>query len=299
MSLGPNEDVEAPGASGGAVAHLPRSAPRSLSWNWLFVFVGAITALAFLVMAVIPGVVATHPPNQLYVGDPLLGPRADFWLGTDELGRDMFSRVVHGARLSIGMSVAVVALGAAIGTVVGSIAGFVGGVLDDALMRLVDLFLSLPGFVLALAIAAVLGRGILPVVLALVLVWWPSYARLIRGMVMELRQRLHVEAARTVGASNTRILRRHILPFTIRQLSTRITQDMGYALVAVAGLSFLGLGAEPPASEWGSLLNSSRNHIVGAWWYATFPGLAITLWTLAMATLGDAFSERLGRGDRQ
>jgi peptide/nickel transport system permease protein len=263
------------------------------------VVVGVLVLLLFLAMVIFPGQLERHAPNQLYVGTPLTGPSSSYWLGTDELGRDLYSRLIAGARLSLGTSLFVVALGVLAGTLVGAIAGFVGGLLDDVLMRLVDLFLSLPGFVLALAIAAVLGRGTSSVVIALALVWWPGYARLVRGMVLELKNRLHVEAARTLGASNARILGRHILPFTAGQLITRVTQDMGYALVNVAGLSFLGLGAQPPASEWGAMLDASRAHIVGAWWYATFPGLAITVWTLGVSLLGDSIAERLGKDDRR
>jgi peptide/nickel transport system permease protein len=277
----------------------PRKRPRRGFWNVLFLVVGSFIVLVFAAMAIAPDVIAKHPPNDIYIGEPLVGPSSAFWMGTDELGRDMFSRVVHGTRTSIGMAVLVVALGALAGTLIGAIAGFVGGVVDDLLMRFTDLFLSLPGFVLALAIAAVLGRGISSVVIALALVWWPGYARLVRGIVLDVKQRLHVEAARTLGASGPHIVRRHILPFTVRQLNTRITQDMGYALVSVAGLSFLGLGAQPPAPEWGSLLNASRTHLVGAWWYPTFPGLAIMIFTLGVSLLGDALSERLGRDDRR
>jgi peptide/nickel transport system permease protein len=272
---------------------------RHFLHSWLFLVVGGTIVLAFVLMAVAPGLIIRHPPNEIYVGAPLAPPSADFWLGTDELGRDMFSRIVAGARLSLGISVLVVAMSALVGTLIGAIAGFVGGILDDVLMRIVDLFLSLPGFVLALAIAAVLGRGMTSVAIALVLVWWPGFARLVRGMVLEVKERLHVEAARTLGASNAHILRRHILPFTVRQLTTRVTQDMGYALVSVAGLSFLGLGAQPPDPEWGALLNASRAHIVGAWWYATFPGLAIMLWTLGVSLVGDSITERFGKDDRR
>ena len=276
-------------------AERPRGGFRHFLRTWLFLIVGGAIVLAFVVMAVAPGLLIRHPPNEIYVGEPLVGPSSEFWLGTDELGRDMFSRLVSGARLSLGISVLVVMSSALVGTLIGAIAGFVGGVIDDVLMRIVDLFLSLPGFVLALAIAAVLGRGMTSVAIALVLVWWPGFARLVRGMVLEVKERLHVEAARTLGATSPHILRRHILPFTVRQLTTRITQDMGYALVSVAGLSFLGLGAQPPDPEWGALLNASRAHIVGAWWYATFPGLAIMLWTLGVSLVGDAITERLGK----
>ncbi|HWE64012.1 MAG TPA: ABC transporter permease, partial [Chloroflexota bacterium] len=237
-----------------------------------------------------------YDPNKLYVGSQFSPPDGQFWLGTDEVGRDLFSRVVYGARISLGMAFVVVALGAVLGIVIGATAGFVGGIVDEVLMRLVDLFLSLPAFILALAIAAVLGRGVRSVVIALAIVWWPGYARLVRGMVMKVKHRLHVEGAQSLGASSPYIVWRHILPFTWGQLNARVTQDMGYALVNVAGLSFLGLGAQAPTPEWGALLNSGRNYTLNAWWYALFPGLAITLWTLGLSMLGDAVGELSGGG---
>jgi peptide/nickel transport system permease protein len=157
-------------------------------------------------------------------------------------------------------------------------------------MRIVDLFLSLPGFVLALALAAALGRGERSVVIALSIVWWPSYARLVRGMVLGLKHRLHVESARALGAGPVRIVRSHILPFMWDQLNARVTQDLGYALVNVAGLSFIGLGAQPPTPEWGALLESGLQYVASGWWLTFFPGAAITVWTLGVAMLGDAIA---------
>ncbi|HTW98385.1 MAG TPA: ABC transporter permease, partial [Acidimicrobiales bacterium] len=197
------------------------------------------------------------------------------------------------------MSLLVVAIGAAIGVLVGVVAGLAGGAVDEVLMRVVDLFLSLPSFVLALALAAALGRGERSVVIALGIVWWPSYARLIRGMVLGLQHRLHVESARALGAGPWRIVRRHMLPFMWDQLNARVTQDLGYALVNVAGLSFVGLGAQPPTPEWGLLLQEGLQYVANGWWLTVLPRVAITLWTLAVAMLGDglagfARSERRG-----
>jgi peptide/nickel transport system permease protein len=255
---------------------------------------GLLIVLVFAACAIVPQLMAHYDPNQLYVGAQFTPPDGGYWLGTDEVGRDLFARVVYGARVSLGMALIVVAAGAVLGVVVGAVAGFVGGFVDEVLMRLVDLFLSLPAFILALAIAAVLGRGVRSVVIALAIVWWPGYARLVRGMVMNVKQRLHVEGAQALGAPSAYIVWRHILPFTWGQLNARLTQDMGYALVNVAGLSFLGLGAQAPTPEWGVLLNSGRNYVLNAWWYALFPGLAITLWTLGLSMLGDAISELNG-----
>ncbi|HEX4214217.1 MAG TPA: ABC transporter permease [Candidatus Dormibacteraeota bacterium] len=274
-----------------------RSALLRLTRLGLFLPVGGVIVAFFVFLALFPGVVAHYNPDLIYVGGKFEPPGGKFLLGTDEVGRDLFSRLVYGTRISLGMSLAVVVLGGAIGVLIGAVAGFVGGLVDELLMRLVDLFLSLPSFILAIAIAAVLGRSTTSVVIALVIVWWPGYARLIRGIVLSVKQRLHVESARAAGASPAYIVRRHILPFTYNQLNARLTQDMGYALVSVAGLSFLGLGAQPPSPEWGALLNSGRDYVVQAWWYPLFPGLAITVWTLGVSMLGNAISG-LGDGDR-
>lgn len=269
-----------------------RSALLRLRGGGLLLWAGGLIVLVFVAFALFPGFIARYDPNQLYVGPRFAPPGTHYWLGTDEVGRDLFSRLVWGTQISLGMSLVVVVSGAVVGTFVGAIAGFAEGWIDDLLMRLVDLFLSLPAFILALAIAAVLGRGIRSVVIALAIVWWPGYARLVRGMVLAIKQRLHVEGARAIGASPAHILRQHILPFTVAQLNVRITQDMGYALVNVAGLSFLGLGAQAPTPEWGALLNSGRTYILNAWWYTFFPGLAITLWTLGVSLIGEAISAR-------
>jgi peptide/nickel transport system permease protein len=251
---------------------------------------GALIVGTMLLAAIAPQLFARQSPYELYAASPLSAPSAKHWLGTDELGRDFFAQVVYGARASLTMSLLVVAIGASVGVAVGVVSGSAGGWLDELLMRVVDLFLSLPGFALALALAAALGRGETSVVVALSVVWWPSYARQIRGMVLGMRQRLHVESARALGASPYRIARVHILPFMWGQLNARLTQDLGYALVSVAGLSFIGLGAQPPTPEWGALLESGLQYVVNGWWLTVFPGLAITLWTLGIAMLGDGVS---------
>jgi peptide/nickel transport system permease protein len=255
-----------------------------------FVICGAIIVIVFVIAAIAPQLFTRQNPDALYAGPPLVGPSVSHWFGTDELGRDFYARVVYAARASVTMSVLIVAIGGAFGTAVGVVAGYVGGWLDEVLMRLTDLFLALPGFVLALALAAVLGRGERSVVIALSIVWWPSYARLVRGMILELKHRAHVEAARALGASGPRIIRKDIAPFTWGQINARITQDLGYALVNVAGLGFLGLGVQPPATEWGSLLESGLQYIATAWWLTLFPGLAITVWTVGVAMLGDGIA---------
>jgi peptide/nickel transport system permease protein len=274
-----------------------RTWSRSTRSRQAFVIVGGLIVAIFLIAAIAPGLLTRYNPDALYVGPPLVSPGSGHWLGTDELGRDFFARVVYGTRSSLLMSVAIVAIGAALGTIVGVAAGLLGGWVDEVLMRIVDLFLSLPGFVLALALAAALGRGERSVVIALSVVWWPGYARLFRGMVLGMKHRLHVESARALGAGRLRIARKHMLPFMWGQLNARVTQDLGYALVSVAGLSFVGLGAQPPTPEWGSLLQEGLQYVATAWWLTLFPGLAITLWTLGIAMLGDGLSGFM-RGER-
>lgn len=275
-----------------------RTWSRSARSRRAFVIAGGLIVAVFLVAAIAPGLLTSHNPYALYVGPPLASPGGGHWLGTDELGRDFYARVVYGTRSSLLMSVVIVAIGATLGTAVGVVAGLFGGWLDEVLMRIVDLFLSLPGFVLALALAAALGRGERSVVIALSVVWWPSYARLFRGMVLGMKHRLHVESARALGAGRLRIARKHMLPFMLGQLNARVTQDLGYALVNVAGLSFVGLGAQPPTPEWGSLLQSGLQYVATGWWLTLFPGLAITMWTVGVAMLGDGLSGMM-RGERE
>jgi peptide/nickel transport system permease protein len=289
-------DAAVTGRPGIPGATFRRTWSRSARSRQVFVIAGGLIVAVFLLAAIAPGLFA-HNPDGLYVAPPLSPPGAGHWLGTDELGRDFYARVVYGARPSLLMSVIIVAIGATLGTAVGVVAGLFGGWLDEVLMRVVDLFLSLPGFVLALALAAALGRGERSVVIALSIVWWPGYARLFRGMVLGMKHRLHVESARALGAGHFRIARKHMLPFMWGQLNARITQDLGYALVNVAGLSFVGLGAQPPTPEWGSLLQSGLQYIATAWWLTLFPGLAITLWTVGIAMLGDGLSGFM-RGER-
>jgi peptide/nickel transport system permease protein len=251
----------------------------------------AVTALAILVVfaafAVAPGVLATGDPVDLNVSHRLQAPSFAHPFGTDEGGRDVYSRVVWGARNSLGVALVVVLGGALIGVALGAVSGMVGRRLDEAMMRFVDVFLAFPAFVLAMAVAAARGRGLASLAIGLVIVWWPSYARLVRGEVLRLRERPHVEAARALGMSTGRIFRRHILPFIWKDLNVRVTTDIGYALVAVTALSFLGLGAQSPTPEWGLLIGDSKTYVGSAWWYMAFPGLAIMLVTVASSIIGD------------
>jgi peptide/nickel transport system permease protein len=271
--------------SEGLVKLLPRRV------NWSLLLSGVVVAIIILA-TLLPGVLATHDPLTVTVKDRLKPPSAAHWFGTDGAGRDIYSRMVYGARYSIGMTLIIVLMAAALGTIWGGVAGFVGGRTDQVMMRVVDIFLAFPYFILALAIASALGRGMVSAVLALVLVWWPGYARMIRGQVLGIKKNLFVEAARSVGVSNRRLIFAHILPQTFNELNARITLDLGYVLLALTGLSFLGLGAQNPTPEWGVMVADSRLFIFRAWWYGVLPGLVIFFTVLAFMTFGDTVVER-------
>ncbi len=254
--------------------------------------VGAVIVGLFVVMAIAPGLFSSQSTTTLDVGRQFLPPSLDHLFGTDEVGRDIFSRVVHGTRYTLSMSVAIVAIAAVIGTLLGLIAGYVGGWVDSLIMRITDIFFSLPTFVVAMSLAVVLGRGMLSLVGALSLVWWPTYTRLVRGMVLAIKERPHVRSAQAIGAGRLRVLRHHIVPFLTQELVVRTTQDIGYAIVAVSSLSFIGVGAQPPTPEWGLLLSGARSYITSSWAYPLFPGLVIIVATLGFALLGDALADR-------
>ena len=223
----------------------------------------------------------------------LLAPSLAHWFGTDEGGRDIFSRVVFGTRYSLLAAVVVLALAVTIGTTIGLVAGFAGGKIDEALMRLTDMFLAFPALVLAMGISAALGASLANSMIAIAIVWWPWYARLVRGQTLRLRQEQFVEAARASGASDARMVLRHILPNCWTPIIVQITLDVGYAILTTASLSFIGLGAQPPTPEWGAMVATGKDYILDQWWLATFPGLAIFLAVMAFNLLGDGLQEAL------
>jgi len=254
---------------------------------------GVVLIALFLFLVVFGSVLAPHDPIQPNVALKLQPPSSTYWFGTDELGRDVFSRVLSGAKYSLGIAFIILSIAVVVGTLVGLIAGYVGGLVDELLMRLTDLFLAFPALVLAMAIAATLGRNLQNTVIALTVVYWPWYARLVRGQVLWLKEREFIEAARAIGASPWRIVGRHILPNTLAVIIVQLTLDVGYAVLATSGLSFLGLGAQPPTPEWGTMIASARTFFRDAWWYMTFPGLALTLTVLGFNLLGDGLRDFL------
>lgn len=218
-------------------------------------------------------------------------PSMKHWFGTNELGQDVLSLVLAGARVSLLSGLAVVAIGAMVGTFVGAIAGYFGGWVDEILMRLTDLKLTLPGLILAMAVAAALGPGLSNMIIAISLSWWPGFARLVRGEVMAKKEELFVLAARALGASHGRLLGQHILPNIMGPVIIKASLDMGFAILTVAALGFVGIGVTPPTPEWGSLLAVARGYMPEYWWTAVFPGLAIFLAVFGFNLLGDGLRD--------
>lgn len=250
-----------------------------------------IWIVGILLLATVGPFLAPFDPMAISFSEVLRPPSKTHLFGTDDMGRDLFSRVLHGAPLSISGAFAVVGAAVLIGTSLGLLGGFLGGAADTLTMRGADMFLSFPFLVLAMAVAAALGPSLPHAIMALAIIWWPPYARLIRGQVLAVKEKEFVLAARSVGAGNLRIMVRHILPSCVGPVIARLTTDLGYAILATAALGFVGLGAQPPSPEWGAIISKGRSYIMDNWWYATFPGLAISLSVMAFSFLGDEIHE--------
>ncbi len=257
----------------------------------------AVTGVAVLIVLAIAGpLLAPYAPGALDLANQLSPPTAAHPFGTDDLGRDILSRVIVGTQYSLAAVAVVLGSALVIGIAVGAIAGYAGGLPDDVLMRVTDIFLAFPGVVLALAIAAALGPGLTSAMLALAAIWWPTYARLVRGQVLALKSNDYVDAARSLGASDTRIVVIHILRNGIAPVLVQLTLDMGNVLVSFAGLSFLGLGAAVGTAEWGAMVSAGQSNLLTNWWLSTFPGLAIFVSALVLNMLGDTIQDILASG---
>ncbi|NKJ34857.1 nickel transporter permease [Rhizobium sp. SG570] len=255
--------------------------------------IGLSIILLFILLALFAPWLATHDPATQDLANRLAKPSAAHWLGTDELGRDIYSRLLFGGRVTLGMVIAVVVLVAPIGLAIGCIAGYFGGVVDTALMRLTDIFLAFPRLVLALAFVAALKPGVESAVLAIALTAWPPYARLARAETLTVRGADFIAAYRLTGASSWRIIMRHIAPLCMPSLIVRVTLDMSSIIITAASLGFLGMGAQPPSPEWGAMIATAKRFIFEQWWVATIPGVAIFLVSLAFNFLGDALRDVL------
>ncbi len=259
-------------------------------------FTALIIILSLVVIAIITPIIAPFPSHiygDVNPQDKLLAPSRVYFLGTDEVGRDLFSRVLYGTRISLLGSLIAVAMGLLIGVPLGLMAGYYGGFIDEIIMRIVDMFLSFPPLLLAMAIAAFLGPSLQNAILALIIAWWPWYTRLIRGQVVSIKEREFVRAAHAIGTPSWQIMFKHILPNCISPIIVQASMDLGGIILTLAALSFLGLGAQAPTPEWGLMLTTSRKYFLNAWWYSTFPGMAIFITVLSFNLLGDGLREIL------
>jgi peptide/nickel transport system permease protein len=252
----------------------------------------AIVAIAALAAAVGPALAPIDPSAQ-QLALRLAGPSAAHPFGLDELGRDILARVLAGARISFLVGLVVVFVSASIGTLLGAVAGYFGGTLDEVISRVIDTLLAFPGMLLSIALVAVLGPSLANVLLAMAVVGWVSYARLVRGQVLKAREFDYVQAARALGARTPRVLWRHVIPSAIPSVVVQATLGMAAAIIGEAALSFLGLGVQPPTPSWGTMLNGGRAHILDAPHLTLFPGLAIALLVLGFNFLGDGLRDRL------
>ena len=255
--------------------------------------VGAAIVLLTVLAAVAGPSLLTIDPAAQDLALRLEGPTTGHWLGLDELGRDIFARLLSGARISLLVGIVVVSVSATTGIALGSIAGYFGGHIDEGISRLVDVLMAFPGLLLAIALVAVLGPSLTNVVLALSLIGWVGYARLVRGQVLRAREFEFVQAARALGATTPRILVRHIIPSTLPAVTVQATLGMGGAILAEAALSFLGLGVQPPTPSWGTMLSYGRAHLLEAPHLTIFPGLAIALLVLGFNFLGDGLRDAI------
>jgi peptide/nickel transport system permease protein len=257
---------------------------------------GLVLVAVFLAMAALGPWIVPYPEDArgaVHLDAKLEPPSARHWFGTDEVGGDIYTRLILGARVSLQIGLIITLLATAIGVPLGIVAGYVGGPLGETIMRVTDVFLSVPALVLALAIVGALGPGIVNAILALGLVWWPGYVRLVQSKTLALKGQVFVEAARAMGTGRLRIVFVHILPNCVSPITVKASMDMGSAILAAAGLGFIGLGAQPPYPEWGAMISHGRNYLPTWWWYSAFPGLFIYLTVLGFNLLGDGLRDIL------
>jgi peptide/nickel transport system permease protein len=265
---------------------------RSFTHNRLAV-VGLALVLALVMVALLADGLAPYPPTVGELGARLLPPSAQHLFGTDDQGRDILSRLLHGSRITLYVVALVAVLAAPIGLVVGTVSGYAGGWLDAVLMRITDIFLAFPRLILALAFVAALGPGIENAVIAIAITSWPPYARIARAETLTIRQADYISAVKLLGASPWRIVLRHVMPLCLPSVIVRVTLDMAGIILTAAGLGFLGLGAQPPLPEWGAMIAAGRAYVLDQWWVAAAPGAAIFVVSLGFNLLGDGLRDAL------
>lgn len=278
----------------------PWQASLGRSWRLLrmllknpLALLGSLIILALVLVAAFAPWIAPQSPIGQDLGNRLLPPGSAHLMGTDELGRDIFSRVIHGSRITLLIVALVAIISAPLGLLVGAVSGYFGGWVDKLLMGITDVFLSMPKLILALAFVAALGPGIENAIIAIAITAWPVYARIARAETLTFRQSEFIAATQMLGASNTRIILRHILPLCTSSMIVRMTLDMAGIILTAAGLGFLGLGAQPPLPEWGAMISRGRTFILDQWWVATMPGIAIIVVSLGFCFLGDGLRDVL------
>lgn len=254
--------------------------------------VGIAVVVVLFIMAVLADAIVPYP-SFTDLSQRLLPPGPSHLFGTDDLGRDLFARIVHGSRISLSIGIVSVSLAGLLGTSLGLLSGYYGGKLDELIMRVADIFLSVPSLVLALLIMATLGPSLYNAMIAIAITIWPRYSRVTRGVVLSLREQLFIEAARAVSAKDRRIIFNHILPNCVGPLTVQASLDYGDSILLAASLGFLGLGVNPPTPEWGALVSVGRMFLPHWWWYVTFPGLFIAIAVLGFNLLGDGLRDIL------
>ena len=283
---------DSPASRGQAAAGRAYRVTLDLLRNPLTV-VGGLIILGLILTAIFASWIAPESPVGQNLANRLLPPSADHWMGTDELGRDIFSRVVYGAQITLLIVALVAVIAAPLGLIIGAVSGYFGGWVDRVLMGITDVFLSMPKLIMALAFAAALGPGIENAIIAIAITTWPPYARIARAETLTLRNSEFVAATRLLGASHTRLITSHILPLCTSSMIIRVTLDMAGIILTAAGLGFLGLGAQPPLPEWGAMISRGRSFILDQWWVATMPGFAIIVVSLGFCFLGDGLRDVL------
>jgi peptide/nickel transport system permease protein len=274
-----------------SVMSIPRRRP---AWQRSpLTVIGLALIASFTLIAVLAPLISPADPLKQVLSTRLKPPSPSHWFGTDQLGRDVLSRIIYGARISLLIGTVVVGLAGSVGTFIGLVAGYFGGWLDEALMRLTDVFFAFPALILAMAISGALGPSLTNAMIAIAVVSWPVYARLVRAQVLSLREREYVDASRCLGASAGRIIWQHILPNTLASLMVQASFDMGGAILSAAGLSFIGFGTQPPTAEWGVMISEGRNYIATQPWLSLFPGLAILFTVAAFNLIGDGLRDVL------
>jgi peptide/nickel transport system permease protein len=254
---------------------------------------GLVIVILTIFLAIFADVVAPYSPYQQNITESLNPPSVQHWLGQDDLGRDILSRIIFGARISLLVGFITVSVSAILGSVIGAIAGYFGGWIDEVLMRITDILLAFPGILLAIAIMAILGPSLNNVIIALCIVGWKSYARLVRGEILKEKEKEYIQATKALGYSHFRIISFHLIPNTLNPVLVMATLGVASMIISEAGLSFLGLGTQPPIPSWGGMLSEGRQYLLQAYQLTTFPGLAIMILVLGFSFLGDALRDAL------